>query len=131
MLHWKQEPLRYLEELLADRVEKILPLRKMIDMGIHISGGSDAPCTIPDPIQGIYSACNHFIPEQSLTIPEALRLFTSEGALGSFDDERDTLEKGKIADMVILNRNPLELEPVDLKKLCGRTQVTIDRCFLP
>jgi len=84
-----------------------------------VSGGSDAPVIAPDPIAGLFGACNHpYDPAQSLTIPEALRMFTSEVAWTGFDEkERGTLEKGKIADMVVLNRNPLETKPERLLEL--------------
>jgi len=114
-LMWDLEPLAFLESILGKRTEQISPLRKMTDMGIVLSGGSDAPCTLPDPILGIYAACNHYIPEQSLTIPEALKLFTWNAAWTTFDEkERGSLETGKMADMVILNRNPLTMKPNEL-----------------
>ena len=112
------EPIEYLKDILGDRVMESSPLRKMIDMGIHVSGGSDAPVTTPDPIEGIFAACNHFKPDQSITIAEALRMFTYEVARTGFDEkERGSLETGKIADMVILNRNPLEMDPHNLREL--------------
>ena len=117
-LMWDLEPLVFLKHILGERTEKISPLRKMTDMGIVLSGGSDAPCTLPDPIFGIYAACNHYIPEQSVTIAEALKMFTYNAAWTTFDEkERGSLEAGKIADMVILNRNPLEMKPDDLLSL--------------
>ena len=114
-LRWNLEPLEYLEHILGDRAGEIFPLRKMADLGIRMSGGSDAPCTLPDPIFGIHAACNHYLPGQSLTIPEALKMFTVNAAWATFDErERGTLETGKIADMVILNRNPLAMKPDEL-----------------
>jgi predicted amidohydrolase YtcJ len=113
------EPPEYLEQILGTRVQGSSPLRTMVDLGIRVSGGSDAPVTHPDPIAGLYGACNHpYDPAQSLTIPEALRMFTAEVAWMSFDEgQRGTLEQGKIADMVVLNRNPLELDPANLRDL--------------
>lgn len=112
------EPIEYLKDILGDRAMKGSPLRKMIDMGIHVSGGSDAPVTPPDPIEGIFAACNHFNPDQSVTVAEALRMFTYEVARAGFDEkERGSLETGKIADMVILNKNPLEMDPRNLREL--------------
>ena len=113
------EPLEYLEEILGNRVKRCSPLRNIIDSGILMSGGSDAPVTPPDPIEGIYGACNHpYDPAQSLSIPEALKMFTYEVARGAFDErERGSLEMGKKADMVILNKNPLELDPSKLREL--------------
>jgi predicted amidohydrolase YtcJ len=73
---------------------------------------------LPDPIEGIYCACNHYVPEQSVTIQEALRMYTYEAARMSFDEkERGSLEVGKIADMTILNKNPLKLRPEQLRSL--------------
>jgi predicted amidohydrolase YtcJ len=113
------EPSSYLEKILGDRMKINSPLRKIKDAGIHMSGGSDAPVTHPDPIKGIYGACNHpFDPSQSLTIPEALRMYTYEVAWGSFDEnQKGSLEIGKFADMVILNRNPLDMKASDLMQL--------------
>ncbi len=117
-IHWPLEPMEYLEKILGDRAYQLNPLKKMVDMGIIVSGGSDAPCTLPDPVEGIYCACNNTVPEESLSITDALRLFTSNAAWMSFDEkQRGTLETGKIADMVILNRNPLEMKPEALREL--------------
>lgn len=113
------EPVEYLEEILGDRIFSSSPLRSIIDAGIHLSGGSDAPVTHPDPIEGIYGACNHpYDPGQSVSIEEALRMYTYEVAWTSFDEkERGSLEIGKIADLVILNQDPLSLHTSDLRSL--------------
>jgi len=113
------EPVEYLEDILGERVYASSPLRSILDAGIHLSGGSDAPVTHPDPIEGIYGACNHpYDPEQSLTIEEALRMYTYEIAWTSFDEkDRGSLEEGKVADLVILNQDPLALDPRDLLSL--------------
>jgi predicted amidohydrolase YtcJ len=90
----------------------------MLDLGIHVAGGSDGPCTAPNPIEGIYCACNHYIPGQSVTIAEALRMFTWEAAYLSFDEDlRGSLEVGKVADLTILNTDPFALAPNQLRSL--------------
>jgi predicted amidohydrolase YtcJ len=113
------EPLSYLESILGDRVKSSSQIRKMLDLGIHVSGGSDAPVTHPNPIEGMYGACNHpYDPSQSISIQEALKMYTYEVARTTFDDqERGSLEEGKMADLVILNQNPLTLSPQDLMQL--------------
>jgi predicted amidohydrolase YtcJ len=117
-IHWPLEPQDYLEDILGDRADRLNPLRTMLDHGIPVSGGSDAPCTLPDPIEGLYCACNHPAAGQSLSIPEALKLFTLNAAWMSFDEkQRGSLETGKIADMVVLNKNPLAMQPGDLREL--------------
>jgi len=113
-----QEPISYLEEILGERVKEGALLRKILDLGIILSGGSDGPVIAPNPIEGIYGACNNILPEQSVSVHEALRMFTYNVAYTSFDEhELGSLEKGKIANMVVLNRNPLQLLPQELLQL--------------
>jgi predicted amidohydrolase YtcJ len=53
------------------------------------------------------------VPEQSLTVCDALRMATYNGCWTTFDEaERGSLEAGKIADMVILSQSPYAV-PVD------------------
>ena len=113
------EPLEYLKEILGSRVKTSSPLKSILEAGIHLSGGSDAPVTHPDPIEGIFGACNHpYDPDQSVSIVDALKMYTYEIAWTAFDEnERGSLEEGKIADMVILNQDPLLLDPKDLLSL--------------
>lgn len=112
------EPLHYLEEIIGDRAAEIYPFRKMAELGINISGGSDGPVTSPDPLIGIHAACNHPDPSQSLTVYEALRLYTRDVARTSFDEnDKGTLKEGKDADLVILSEDPLQVPPADLLRL--------------
>ncbi|MGN1010618.1 MAG: amidohydrolase, partial [Clostridia bacterium] len=48
-INWPQEPDEYLESILGERSSSLNPLRKIKDMGIIMSAGSDGPCTDPDP----------------------------------------------------------------------------------
>ena len=118
-IDWPQEPDSYLESILgAERAAVLNPLRKMWDMGIMLSCGSDAPCTDPDPVLWMQRACNHSNPSQSLTVREALRMCTYNGAWTTFDEgERGSLEAGKVADMAILSENPYEMEAAELGRL--------------
>lgn len=117
-INWPQEPDEYLEAILGQRSARLNPLRKMWDMGIALSAGSDGPCTDPDPIQWIHRACNHSVPEQSLTVREALRMCTYNGYRQSFDEEeRGSLEAGKCADMVILSEDPCSVPTTSLERL--------------
>jgi hypothetical protein len=120
------EPIEYLHDILGGRIDISSPLRDIIDAGIHLSGGSDAPVTHPNPIAAMHGACNHpYDPKQSVTIQEALKMNTYEIAWTSFDEkERGSLETGKIADMVILNKNPLTMDPKDL------LQLKVERLYL-
>ncbi len=117
-LNWDQEPSWYLQEILGEREQRLTPLRDMQDRGIAVSGGSDAPVTFPDAIKGIHNACNHPNSGQSLTVLEALKMFTINGYKAAFDEkDGGSLEKGKRADMVILSENPLFVKTENLKSL--------------
>ncbi|MEW5785359.1 MAG: amidohydrolase [Bacillota bacterium] len=112
------EPPEYLESILGERAKQGSPLKKMINMGIPLSGGSDGPVTLPDPIAGIYGACNQPDPAQAVSIAQALRMYTYNIAWTTFDEQqRGSLETGKLADMVILNQNPLNMAPQNLLQL--------------
>lgn len=116
---WRQEPDSYLEAILGEgRAAKLNPLRDYWDAGIVLSAGSDAPCTEPDPVLWMQRACNHSTPGQSLTVREALRMCTYNGAWASFDEgERGSLEPGKAADMAVLSENPYDMGPSELGRL--------------
>lgn len=117
-LHWKLEPIHYLERLLGKRTARLSPLRDMTEAGLVIANGSDGPCTLPDPLYGIWAACNHPDPSQSVTVLDALRMHTIGCARLSFDEgERGTLTEGKVADFAVLDGNPLETDPADLRRI--------------
>lgn len=117
-IHWPLEPQNYLTSLIGERANSLNRLRAMLDAGIIISGGSDAPCTVPNPILGIHCACNHSNPSESITIGEALRMYTWAGAHAAFDEnKRGSLEIGKIADFILLNQNPLTTDKKQLHTL--------------
>ena len=109
---WKQEPDSYLEELLGtERASRLNPIKTFTYNGIVVSFGSDAPCTDPDPIQWIHRAVNHSNPDERITVQQALRMATYNGAYTTFDEkERGSLEVGKVADMVILSDNPYTVD---------------------
>jgi len=109
-LHWDQEPMEYLDSILGNRTEQMLPLKSMLEAGLLLASGSDGPCTLPDPIFGIFAACNHPNPNESISPLDALKMHTSQCAKLSFDEEkRGTLSVGKAADFVVLDRNILEI----------------------
>lgn len=117
-LDWPLEPLEYVESVLGKRAFDILPLKTMVDMGIKISLGSDAPCTVPDPIEFLHCACNHYVKEQSVDAQTALKMLTVNAAWAGFDEkETGTLEAGKRADMVILSENPLTVPAQELRRV--------------
>lgn len=123
---WKQEPDEYLERILGhDRLEKLNPIKTFRDNDIMVSFGSDAPCTTPDPIAWMDRAVNNDNAGQAVSVQDALRMCTYNGAWAAFDEqERGSLEAGKIADMAVLSENPYTV-PKD--KLSG---LRVERLYL-
>ena len=116
---WRQEPDSYLEELLGkERTSRLNPIKTFTDNGIVVSFGSDAPCTSPDPMMWIHKAVNHSNPSERITVRQALRMATYNGAYATFDEkERGSLEVGKVADMIILSANPYEVDSLKIKDI--------------
>lgn len=116
---WEQEPDAYLETILGqERLQKLNPIRTFRDSGIVVSFGSDAPCTTPDPISWMHRAVNHSNPSQAVSVEDAVRMCTYNGCYAAFDEqERGSLEPGKIADMVVLSANPYAVPKQELGQL--------------
>lgn len=118
-INWKQEPDSYLESLMGkERASRLNPVRDFADNGILVSLGSDAPCTTPDPIVWIDRCVNNPNKDQRISIQKALRMATYNGYKTTFDEnERGSLEPGKVADMVILSANPYTIPQDEIKNL--------------
>lgn len=92
------------------------PLRRIVDAGITICGGSDCDVTPADPLLGIHAAVNHPVMEHRITLMEALRMYTINGAYGIFEEKiKGSLEPGKVADIVILDRDLTAVPPEEIK----------------
>lgn len=96
--------------------------RKLIDAGTTICNGTDAPVEDVNPIMSFYASVTRsvndttsFYPEQAMTREEALRSYTINGAYAAFEeDNKGSLEKGKLADIVILSNNLLECSDAEI-----------------
>jgi predicted amidohydrolase YtcJ len=104
----------FLRHLGRDRCQLTYPLRALLDEGIPVAGSSDSPVSSYQPLFGIQAAVmettadgDPFALKERLTVEEAIRMYTSNAAYASFDEaEKGTLEVGKLADLVVLARNP-------------------------
>ncbi|MFC7202241.1 amidohydrolase [Haloferax namakaokahaiae] len=109
-LKWAKDGGLY-DARLGDRRLETNRYRDLLDAGVPLAFGSD--CMPLDPLLGIDHAVNHPNPEQSLTVTEALRAYTSGAAYAGFDEDRlGTIEVGKLADFVVLDESPWEAESI-------------------
>jgi predicted amidohydrolase YtcJ len=109
----------------ARRSETTYAFRSLLDTGAKLAFGSDwfvAPAT---PLEGIDAAVNRrtldgkhpdgWVPAQKISAEEALRAYTSGGAFAAFrEHDLGTLEAGKLADLVVLDRDIVRGDPGDL-----------------
>ena len=109
-----------------ERATRMQPNRSIIDAGGVVVGGSDWPVIpLPNPWVGIEGLVTRADPsgefpgtlwvEQALTLDEAIAVYTtaSSKAMG-LSDTTGTLEVGKSADFIVLDRNPWEIPATDL-----------------
>lgn len=97
--------------------------RKLIDAGVLICNGTDAPVESINPIDNFYATVTRklsdgreFFPEQSMTRMEALKSMTINGAYASFqDDKLGSLEQGKKADIIVLSNDLLNVSEEKIK----------------
>jgi predicted amidohydrolase YtcJ len=95
------------------------PFADLARAGAPLAAGSDWPVSSPDPLAGIHVAVNRtihgeagragsepFLPEQALTAEQAFAAYTSGSAFVNHLDETGTLEQGRLADLVVLDRDP-------------------------
>ncbi len=96
----------------SQRVERWKPFRSIIDAGGLIAGGSDAPVTRMNPLNGIQACICHPNERQRITLYEALKMFTANAARIGFEEHlKGTLEVGKLADFTVLSENPYCVSP--------------------
>jgi len=103
----------------------ISPTRTALDKGLKITIHTDAPVALPNLMRMVgisverKSRSGEVIgADQKLTPYEALKGITEWSAYQHFEeDTKGTLEEGKLADMVILDKNPLKVSEEDIKHI--------------
>lgn len=96
------------------------PFKTLFENGIVMAAGSDCPVEEPDVIKGLHALVtrNGFVPEECVSITEALKAYTINSAYAAFEEDvKGTIEKGKLADLVILDKNPLKIPKEQIKDL--------------
>jgi predicted amidohydrolase YtcJ len=100
------------ENSLGARYKKMNCFKDLLNAGVRVIFGSD--CMPLSPFFGIHGAINHPFQCGRLTPLEALRLYTADAAYATFDGEKKgTIEPGKFADLIVLDKNPLTERNLD------------------
>ncbi|MCA3255536.1 MAG: amidohydrolase [Alphaproteobacteria bacterium] len=109
--------------------------KTLLDSGARIAGGSDFPVEPPNPFYGLHAAVTRqdrqgqplggWRPQEALTLKQAFAAFTRDAAwAGHMEDKVGTLEPGKWADLILVDRDPFAIAPGEL------WQVQVDETWL-
>jgi len=105
-----------------ERLDWMFALRSFLDAGVMATEASDYPPGPFEPMMALQSMVTRtditgkvWGPSQKITVEEALKVATLHGAYASFEEhDKGSLEAGKLADLVVLGRNPLTEDPSSL-----------------
>lgn len=108
-----------------DNANKISPIKSALNKGLRVTSHTDAPVAFPNLMMILWTTVNRVTrsgtvlgPEERLTPYEALKSITIWGAEQFFEeDKKGSLKAGKLADLVILDKNPLKVDPMTLKDI--------------
>ena len=118
---------RWAEKVIGpERIRTTYAFRSLLDAGARVAFGSDWFVAPPTPLEGIYAAVTRrtlddrhpggWVPEQKITVEEALRAYTRDAAHAEFaDGEKGTLERGKLADFVLVDRDLTRIAPETIR----------------
>jgi predicted amidohydrolase YtcJ len=99
--------------------------RSLLDKGVIVANGTDAPVEDVDPIKSFYASVTRkredngliFYPEQAMTRAEAIYSYTLGNAYAAFEDKiKGSIKPGKLADLVILSQDLLKCSDDDILK---------------
>ena len=130
-LYWNGE--RYLQRVAPELLPHLYPIGALRRAAVPVAFGSDAPAIDPNPWPGIYGAVARTSREgsplpdwkaQAVTAARALSMHTAAGAAAEGSGHRKgSISPGKLADLALLDANPLQVERENLKNI--RSALTI------
>jgi predicted amidohydrolase YtcJ len=118
---------RWAEKVIGpERARLTYAFRALLDAGATLAFGSDWFVAPPTPLEGIYAAVTRrtldakhpggWVPEQRIRVEEALRAYTAGAAYAGFADaELGRLERGRLADFVLIDRDLTHVPPETIR----------------
>ena len=108
-----------------ERGNNVSPIRWAIDRGVNFTVHNDAPIVPPDIMRLVSITVNRITrsghvlgPHQRATVEEALHAVTLGAAYQFFEEDRKgSITVGKQADLVVLDANPLTIDPAELEHI--------------
>lgn len=110
-----------------ERIKTTYAFKSLFDSGAKVAFGSDWFVAPPIPLEGIYAAVTRrtldgknpegWVPEQKITVEQALTAYTINAAFASFDEKiKGSLEPGKLADFVIIDKDLTKINPGQIRE---------------
>ncbi|HYC53144.1 MAG TPA: amidohydrolase family protein, partial [Gemmatimonadaceae bacterium] len=118
---------RWAEKVIGpERAKGTYAFRALLDANARLAFGSDWFVAPPTPLEGIYAAVtrrtlddahpNGWVPEQKITVDDALRAYTTGSAYAEFmEAEKGRLATGMLADMVLIDRDLTRIPPETIR----------------
>jgi hypothetical protein len=111
-----------------ERIQGAYAWRTFLAQGSRIACGSDFPVEAPNPFFGIHAAVTRqdaagnpiagWYPEQEMSLKEAFRCFTLDAAYAGHQEKTlGSLEAGKYADFIVIDRDMFRMSPYDIHKI--------------
>jgi len=111
-----------------DRIKRTYAFRTFLDNGVRLAFGTDWSVAPLSPMLGLYAAVtratldgknpNGWVPEQKLSITEAIEAYTMGSAYAEFQDkEKGSITPGKLADFVVLSDDLFKIPPAAIKNV--------------
>jgi predicted amidohydrolase YtcJ len=111
-----------------ERAKTTYAFRSLLDSGATLAFGTDWTVAPLNPLLSIYAAVtrrtldgkhpNGWIPEQKISVEEAVRAYTVGSAYAEFQEsEKGTIAPGKLADLVILSRDIFKIDPKEIENV--------------
>ena len=108
-----------------ERAKTTYAFRSLLDAGTILAFGSDWDVAPMNVLMGIYGAVtrrtldgkhpNGWVPEQKITVAEAVHAYTIGSAYASFEDKiKGSIEPGKLADLAVLSEDIFNIDPVKI-----------------
>lgn len=115
----------HLKNFGKERGSRVSPCKSALDRGLIFNLHTDTPVRLPKMLHSVWAAVNRRTqngitigPEQRIDVYNALKGITINAAYAYFEeDSKGSIKEGKRADLVILDRNPLKVDPMEIQDI--------------
>jgi predicted amidohydrolase YtcJ len=119
------DDMRWAEKRIGDRVKHSYLFNSFVKADVRIAFGTDWTVEPLNPMLGLYAAVTRefpdggpeggWFPDEKITLEQAIEFYTVGSAYAEFQEHvKGSIEVGKLADLVVLDKNLFEIEPKEI-----------------